>query len=88
MLYQDISKEIESKLLEPGRWRAKANPIPSTKDRLIFKKGDKKLIDSEIYILDEHGIQIMYAESLNDMLLLEEELIKIGSYYLNKAEVS
>jgi hypothetical protein len=30
----------------------------------------------------------MYAESLNDMLLLEEELIKIGSYYLNKAEVA
>ncbi len=27
-LYQDVSKEIESKLLEPGRWRAKANPIP------------------------------------------------------------
>lgn len=30
----------------------------------------------------------MYAESLNDMLMLEEELVKIGSYYLNKAEVS
>lgn len=30
----------------------------------------------------------MYVETLNDMLLLEEELIKIGSYYLNKAEVS
>ena len=30
----------------------------------------------------------MYSESLNDMLILEEEMIKIGSYYLNKAEVA
>ena len=39
-------------------------------------------------VRDEHGIQIVYEEALNDMLLLEEELIKIGSYFLNKAEMS
>ena len=39
-------------------------------------------------VRDEHGIQIIYEEALNDMLLLEEELIKIGSFFLNKAEMA
>jgi hypothetical protein len=28
----------------------------------------------------------MYEESLQDMVLLEEEMIKVGSYYINKYE--
>jgi len=37
--------------------------------------------------MDEHGIKVVYEEALNDMLQLEEEMMKIGSYYLNKAEM-
>jgi sialic acid synthase SpsE len=29
----------------------------------------------------------VYEETLNDMLQLEEEMMKIGSFYLNKAEM-
>lgn len=45
------------------------------------------MLDSEIQVLDEHGIKVVYREALNDLVLLEEEMIKIGSYYLNKAEI-
>jgi len=44
-------------------------------------------LDCEIAVLDEHGIRVVYEESLNDMLQLEEEMIKIGSHFLNKAEI-
>ena len=37
-------------------------------------------------MLNEFGHQIIYAESLNDMLALEEEILKIGSYYINHHE--
>lgn len=40
----------------------------------------------DIQVVDEYGIKIIYEESLNDMLEIEEELLKIGSYYINKHE--
>jgi hypothetical protein len=40
----------------------------------------------EIYITNEFGMRIVYHEAMNDMMELEEELIKIGSYYINKYE--
>jgi hypothetical protein len=40
----------------------------------------------EIKVLDEHGTPIVYEESVNDMMQLEEEMVKIGSYFLNKSE--
>ena len=37
-------------------------------------------------VYDEFGIKIIYEESLNDMLELEEELIKLGTYFIEQAE--
>ena len=37
-------------------------------------------------IFDEFGIKIIYEESLNDILEIEEELLKIGSFYISKHE--
>ncbi len=37
-------------------------------------------------VYDEYGIKVMYDASLNDMLEIEEELIKVGTYYINQAE--
>lgn len=87
-LYEDVSQELERRELSHGRWRTEANPLPARKDRIIFKRATKSLIESDIKVLDEHGIQVVYAESLNDMLQLEEEMMKVGSYYLNKAELA
>ena len=44
------------------------------------------MLETEICVLDEHGIKVVYEEAINDMIQLEEEMMKIGSYYLNKAE--
>ena len=40
----------------------------------------------EVYVTNEYGMRIVYYEALNDMTELEEELTKIGSYYINKYE--
>jgi hypothetical protein len=37
-------------------------------------------------VLNEFGIPIIYEEALQDMVALEEEMIKIGSYYINQYE--
>jgi hypothetical protein len=50
---------------------------------------DKVVVDEtkeEITIIDNYGIKIVYEEALNDMMEIEEELLKIGSYYINKHE--
>ena len=57
------------------------------KDRLLFQAGSKGFLDADICVMDEHGIKVVYEETLNDMVALEEEMLKIGSFYLNKAEL-
>jgi hypothetical protein len=39
--------------------------------------------NQKIEVLNEYGIPIMYEEALADMVSLEEEMLKIGSYYVN-----
>ena len=41
---------------------------------------------NEVYVLNEYGQRIIYAEAMSDMAELEEELVKIGSYYINRYE--
>lgn len=86
-LYEEVSEEIERTEAEGGEWRNQASPIVSYKDRLIFHKSEDNLLESQIEVLDQHGIRIVYEESFNDMLQLEEEMLKIGSYFLNKDEI-
>ena len=86
-LYEDRSQEIEKQGLPGQELQFVASPKKASLDRIIFKQGSKNLFDSEIQVLDEHGIEVVYREALNDLVLLEEEMMKIGSYYLNKAEL-
>jgi hypothetical protein len=41
----------------------------------------------EVYVRDDFGIYIMYDCTLQDMKCLEDELCKIGSYFIHKGEV-
>lgn len=41
---------------------------------------------SDVKIIDEEGISILYDSSLHDIVSLEEELIKIGTFYIRKQE--
>jgi hypothetical protein len=36
-----------------------------------------------VIVTDDYGVKIIYEEALNDMLEIEEELIKVGTYYIN-----
>ena len=40
----------------------------------------------EVYIKDDFGIYIMYDCAMQDMKDLEDELLKVGSYYIGKHE--
>jgi hypothetical protein len=39
-----------------------------------------------VTVYDEYGVKVIYKESLNDLIEIEEELIKIGTFYINSAE--
>ena len=40
----------------------------------------------EVYVKDDLGVYIMQDCALQDMSMLEEQLLQIGSFYLNKQE--
>ena len=42
--------------------------------------------NKEVYIKDDFGIYILYECVLGDMKDLEDEILKIGSYYIGKHE--
>lgn len=82
-LYEEVSKELERRENGDAHWRHQGTPIVAYRDRLIFLRNHANLLDCEIAVIDEHGIKVVYEEALNDMLQLEEEMIKVGSFYLN-----
>ena len=43
-------------------------------------------VQEEVHVKDDFGVYILYDCVLQDMKGMEEELIKICSYYINKAE--
>lgn len=86
-LYEEVSQELERKGMENTPWRSDATPIASYKDKLVFHPGQGDAHDCEIAVIDQHGIRIVYEESLNDVVQLEEEMLKVGSHFLNKAEI-
>jgi hypothetical protein len=53
--------------------------------RIDFVEIDESL--EEVYIKDDFGIYILYDCVLQDMKFLEDELCKVGSFYLHKSEV-
>ena len=84
-LYEEVSTAVERR---EDSWRYEAQPIAAYKDKLVFQDDGAGILNCTISVLDAHGIQVVYEESINDMVQLEEEMIKIGSYFLNKAELA
>ena len=49
-------------------------------------KRDRILVDEEhmtVRVFNEFGQPILYEEAINDLVGLEEEMIKIGSFFIN-----
>jgi len=63
--------------------------LPSEKAKRLRGRIYKREINSDftdVKIVDEEGISIMYDASLHDLVSLEEELIKVGTFYIQKQE--
>jgi len=67
---QHYTKKFQPVWRRDESWRFEAHPIVAYKDKLIFQEQGSDLLKSTIYVLDEHGIKIVYEESINDMLQL------------------
>lgn len=80
-IYEHVSRENEMERDVP---RANFKRMQS-----LLNKRDRVHVDfqtQEVYVTNEFGMRILYHEALNDMMQIEEELIKIGSYFINKYE--
>ena len=63
--------------------------LPSEKAKRLRGRIYKREINNDftdVKIVDEEGISIMYDASLHDLVSLEEELIKVGTFYIQKQE--
>ena len=58
-----------------------AKKLKGTQDKVVIDYEKK-----EVKIFNHLDLQILYAETVDDMLALDEELIKIGSYFINQHE--
>jgi hypothetical protein len=59
-LYENVSKQIENKEIYGDNWRSDSNRIVTQKDRIIFKIDSMDYLKTEITVLDEHGIKVVY----------------------------
>lgn len=80
-IYEHISKEREREQELPEINFKRMQALLAMRDRVHVDFQTK-----EIYVTNEYGMKIIYHESLNDLAEIEEELIKIGSYYINRYE--
>ena len=79
-IYESVSAEVDRK-----------TKLLSTAEEMqcLMVKRDKILVieeKQEVRVFNEFGQPIVYSEAMSDMVALEEELIKIGSYFINQHE--
>ena len=59
------------------------------KSSSYLNRMDQFIVDEEakeIYVQDDYGMYLMYDCSLEDMVQLDNELLKIGTYFVRKSE--
>ena len=68
---------------------SKARNITNQSVKLISRIDFIELDDAheEVYIKDDFGIYVMYDCVLQDMQAFENELVKLGSFFLKKSEM-
>ena len=77
---QEVSAEQEClKDLDPKKVQAQS--IMNRIDKIVENKAHKCYI-----VTDDYNVNIMYDASLADMQNLEQEMIKICSFFINKIE--
>ena len=78
-LYETVSGEIDRKT--EMRSAAEMQSLMVKRDRIIVEEEKQ-----HVKVLNEFAQPIIYSEAITEMVALEEELIKIGSYFINQHE--
>ena len=78
-LYESVSAEIDRKTVI--RSSAEMQSLMVKRDRIIVEEEKQ-----HVRVLNEFAQPIIYSEAITEMVALEEELIKIGSYFINQHE--
>jgi len=79
-LYESVKNEVDRKT-------NKLHDVDEMKSLIV--KRDKIIVveeRQEVRVFNEFGQPIVYSEAITDLVALEEELIKIGSYFINQHE--
>jgi len=74
---ESVSAENDSEHVNTS-WQRKSHSMITKRDRIHVDLNTK-----EVYVTNEFGARIIYYEAFNDLVEIEDELIKIGSYYIN-----
>ena len=75
-LYESVSAEIDRKTVV--RSSEEMQSLMVKRDRIIVEEEKQ-----HVRVLNEFAQPIIYSEAITEMVALEEELIKIGSYFIN-----
>ena len=78
-LYESVSAEIDRKTVV--RSAEEMQSLMVKRDRIIVEEEKQ-----HVRVLNEFAQPIIYSESITEMVALEEELIKVGSYFINQHE--
>ena len=80
---QEISVEMEkARIRGDASYHDESRKLLGRADKITFD-----LANEEIFVRDDFGITVLYDGALADMQELEEELLRVGSLFINKQEV-
>ena len=60
--------------------------ITKKSTQLLTRMDNFKLVEEtkEIFVIDDYGMYVMFDCTLSDMMELDQELLKVGSYFVRK----
>jgi hypothetical protein len=82
---------LDDKFLQPDftDFKSTSKMHITNKSTYLLTRMDTIKVDSEkkeIYVIDDYGMYLMFDCSLDDMVSLDKELLKISTFYVKKNE--
>jgi hypothetical protein len=82
---------LDDKFLQPDLTDLKSTSKThiTNKSTYLLTRMDTIKVDNEtkeIFIVDDYGMNLMFDCSLDDMINLDKELLKISTFYVKKTE--
>ncbi len=82
---------LDDKFLQPDftDFKSTSKTHITNKSTYLLTRMDTYKVDNEtkeIFVVDDYGMNLMFDCSLDDMITLDKELLKISTYYVKKVE--